>query len=77
VLQALLGATHNEEHINTAMQELGPDFGSLIRERRAGVVAALCAACARVRAAERDAAKNLARGMGLHSSTSQLNLSRF
>ena len=41
----------------------GPDFGSLIRERRAGVVAALCAACARVRAAERDAAKNLARGL--------------
>ena len=63
VLQALMGATRDGEHVNTALQELGPDFGSLMRERRAGVVAAILAACARVRAGERDAAKNLARGL--------------
>ena len=51
VLQALFGATRDGDHVNTALQELGPDFGSLLRERRAGVVAAVLAACARLRLA--------------------------
>ena len=63
VLQALFGATRDGDHVNTALQELGPDFGSLLRERRAGVVAAVLAACARLRSGEREAAKNLARGL--------------
>ena len=63
VLQALIGATQDGDHVNTALQELGQDFGSLMRERRAGVVAAVLAACARVRTGERDAAKSLARGL--------------
>ena len=62
-LQAMLGATRDPEHIAAAMQELGQDFGSLMRERRAGVVAATLAACARLRSGERDAAKSLARGL--------------
>ena len=62
-LQAVLGATHNPEHAEAALVELGQDFGSLLRERRAGVVASLLAACARLRVGEKDAAKNLARGL--------------
>jgi nucleolar protein 9 len=62
-LQALLAATREPEHVATAMQELGSDFGSLMRERRSGVVASILAACARLRTGERDAAKNLARGL--------------
>ena len=63
VLQALFGATREQDHVTAALMELGPDFGSLMRERRAGVVASLLAACARLRTGERDAAKNLARGL--------------
>ena len=62
-LQAMLGATRDPEHVAAALQELGQDFGSLMRERRAGVVAATLAACARLRSGERDAAKSLARGL--------------
>ena len=62
VLQAFLGATGDADHVATALMELGQDFGSLMRERRAGVVAAILAACARTRSGERDAAKSLARG---------------
>jgi nucleolar protein 9 len=62
-LQAFLGATQNPEHVEAALVELGQDFGSLLRERRAGVVASLLAACARLRVGEKDAAKNLARGL--------------
>ena len=62
-LQAMLGATREPEHVATAMQELGQDFGSLMRERRSGVVASILAACARLRTQERDAAKHLARGL--------------
>ena len=63
VLQAFLGATGDADHVATALMELGQDFGSLMRERRAGVVAAILAACARTRSGERDAAKSLARGL--------------
>ena len=34
-LQAMLGATRDPEHVAAAMQELGQDFGALMRERRA------------------------------------------
>jgi nucleolar protein 9 len=62
-LQALLGATNEPEHVAAATRELGQDFGSLMRARRAGVVAATLAACARLRCQEREAAKSLARGL--------------
>ncbi|CAL52476.1 Armadillo-type fold [Ostreococcus tauri] len=65
VLQAFLGATKDPEHVSSSLSELSQVFGTLLHERRSGVVAATLAACARLKTSEKDAAKALARGLTL------------
>ena len=65
VLQALLAATKDPEHVSSTLGELSQVFGTLLHEKRSGVVAATLAACARLKVAEKDGAKALARGLTL------------
>ena len=65
VLQALLAATKDPEHVSSTLGELSQVFGTLLHEKRSGVVAATLAACARLKVAEKDSAKALARGLTL------------
>ena len=65
VLQAFLAATKDQDHVSSTLNELSQVFGTLLHEKRAGVVAATLAACARLEISEKDAAKALARGLTL------------
>ena len=65
VLQAFLAATKDQDHVSSTLNELSQVFGTLLHEKRAGVVAATLAACARLKISEKDAAKALARGLTL------------
>lgn len=65
VLQALLAATKSQDHVTASLNELSQVFGTLLHEKRSGVVAAMLAACARLNVGEKDAAKALARGLTL------------
>jgi hypothetical protein len=49
--------------VKQALAELGDSFGELLSRRRAGVVAALLAACGRLGAAQSDACRALSRGL--------------
>ena len=65
VLQAFLAATKDQDHVSSTLNELSQVFGTLLHEKRAGVVAGTLAACARLKISEKDAAKALARGLTL------------
>lgn len=49
--------------VTQALAELGDSFGELLSRRRAGVVAALLAACSRLGAAQSAACRALSRGL--------------
>ena len=63
VLQSVLGSSNDPSVIASAVSELSTLFGTLLYENRAGVIAALLAACLRLNTNEKDCCKALARGV--------------
>ena len=63
VLQSVLGSSKDPAVIASAVSELSALFGTLLYENRAGVIAALLAACLRLKTNEKDCCKALARGV--------------
>jgi len=63
VLQSVLGSSKDPAVVASAVSELSALFGTLLYENRAGVIAALLAACLRLKTNEKDCCKALARGV--------------
>ena len=59
VLQSVLGSSKDPAVIASAVSELSALFGTLLYENRAGVIAALLAACLRLKTNEKDCCKSL------------------
>jgi nucleolar protein 9 len=63
VLQSVLGSSRDPAVVASAVSELSALFGTLLYDNRAGVIAALLAACLRLKTNEKDCCKALARGV--------------
>eukprot|EP00241_Pyramimonas_parkeae_P015367 CAMPEP_0114293662 /NCGR_PEP_ID=MMETSP0059-20121206/9714_1 /TAXON_ID=36894 /ORGANISM="Pyramimonas parkeae, Strain CCMP726" /LENGTH=574 /DNA_ID=CAMNT_0001415391 /DNA_START=15 /DNA_END=1739 /DNA_ORIENTATION=+ len=63
VVQSFLSATKEPAQVRMVLAELEPEMGSLLKQRRGGVVAALVAATGRLGSAQKEACKALARAV--------------